>query len=101
MRAGHVAQLGGAVCDPAPCPSHVGGPSMLARCEHRGPYLFAAKALVPCMLQQGLIMSLIGPGAPIRHPRALYSAVHTYPSRSLQSQSIQAIQVHSTAAQAI
>ena len=28
MRAGHVAQLGGAVCYPAPGPSHVGGPSM-------------------------------------------------------------------------
>ena len=25
-------QLGGAVCNPAPGPSHVGGPSMLARC---------------------------------------------------------------------
>ena len=40
---------------------------MLAQCEHGGPYLFAAKALVLCMLQQGLI----GTGAPIRHPRAL------------------------------
>ena len=74
MRAGHVAQLGGAVCDPAQGPSHVGGPSMLDQCEHRGPHLVAAKALVPGMLPQGLI----GTGAPIRHPRAL----HTYPNRS-------------------
>ena len=45
-RAKHVAQLGGAVCTPAPDPSHVGGPSTLAQGEHRGLYLFAAKALV-------------------------------------------------------
>ena len=47
---------------------------MLAQCEHKGPHLFAANALVPGMLPQGLI----GTGAPIRHPRAL----RTYPSRS-------------------
>ena len=40
---------------------------MLLQGEHRGPYLFAAKALVPGMLLQGLI----GTGAPIRHLRAL------------------------------
>ena len=44
--AGHVAQLGGAVCYPALRPSRVGGPSILARWEDRGPHLFAAKALV-------------------------------------------------------
>ena len=98
MRAGHVALLGGAVCDPAPGPSHAGGPSMLAQCEHRGPHLFAAKALVPGMLPQGLI----GTGAPIRHPRAL----RTYPSRSESirvnlTKSIQAIRVYSTTAPAI
>ena len=98
MRAGHVAQLGGAVCDPAPGPSHVGGPSMLAQCEHRGPHLFAAKALVPGMLPQGLI----GTGAPIRHPRAL----RTFASRSESirvnlTKSIQAIRVYSTTAPAI
>ena len=87
MRAGHVALLGGAVCDPAPGPSHAGGPSMLAQCEHRGPHLFAAKALVPGMLPQGLI----GTGAPIRHPRAL----RTYPSRS------ESIRVNLTTVQAI
>ena len=87
MRAGHVAQVGGAVCDPTPSPSHIGGPSMLAQCEHRGPHLFAAKALVPCMLPQGLI----GTGAPIRHPTAL----RTYPSR------FESIRVNLSAAQAI
>ena len=66
-----------AVCYPALGPSHVGGPSKLAQCEDEGPHLFAAKALVPRMLPQGLI----GTSAPIRHPRAL----RTYPSRSRQS----------------
>ena len=55
MHAGHIAQLSGAVCYPAQGPSHVGGPSMLAWCEDRDPNLFVAKALVPGMLQQGLI----------------------------------------------
>ena len=69
-------ELVSTVCDPAQGPSHDRGPRMLAQCEHGGPYLFAAKALVPCMLPQGLI----GTGAPIRpsHPKAL----HTYASRS-------------------
>ena len=90
---GEVVQLGGAVCYPSQGLSHVGRPSILAQYEDRGPYLFAAKALVPCMLQQGLI----GTGAPISQPRAPC----TYPSRSLQSQSIPAIRVYATAALAI
>ena len=39
---------------------------MLTQCKHQGPYLFAAKLLVPCMLPQGLI----GTGAPISQPTA-------------------------------
>ena len=61
---------------PALGPSPVGGPSMLPKGEHIGPYLFAAKELIPCMLLQGL-MSI---RALIRHPKEL----HTNPSQSLQ-----------------
>ena len=78
---------------PALGPSPVGGPSMLPKGEHIGPYLFAAKELIPCMLLQGL-MSI---RALIRHPKEL----HTNPSQSLQSESIPAIRVYSTAAPAI
>ena len=84
MRAGHVAQLGGAVCDPAPGPSHVGGPSMQAQCEHRGPHLFAAKALVPGMLPQGLNADSL-----VQVPQSVipeyYAPIRVVPSQSTYS----------------
>ena len=49
---------------------------MLPQGEHRGPYLFAAMALVPRMLLQ----VLIGNGAPICHPRALCTLSESFPA---------------------
>ena len=72
MRVGHVAQLCCIVCYPAQDLSHVGG-------RHACLQPLPAKALVPCMLQQGLI----GTGAPVRHSRALsiyQSRSHNFPA---------------------
>ena len=66
---------------------------MLPQGEHRGPYLFAAKALAPGILKQGLI----GTSASICHP----SALSTYPSLSQQSKLVPAIRVYFTSAQDI
>ena len=78
---GHVAQLGGAECNPALCPSHVGGPSILPQGEHRGPYLFTARHWYPACCPKDS-------SAPLRHCPILSSQ-----STAHLSQSIPVIQV--------
>ena len=57
---------------------------MLPQGEHKGPYLFAAKALVPGMLLQGLIWpNSLSQGT--THPIRVVSGK---PDQSLQSESI-------------
>ena len=92
MSVGHVAQLCCAVCYPAQGPSHVGGPRMLAQCEHRAPYLFARHWYPACFHRDSLAQV---PPSVIPEQYAPIQVVPGNPSQSRQFKSIRLLHQHS------